>query len=451
MQWWILPTGRRGVSDKGGPPVDRIPPPQAPGRVLSPSEQLLDELVFKRDLNEAHLLMDFVSGRTDRSLDQLSMLDPLTPGKTLSSSDIVRKITTLRYPPQGDASTKSDNAAFLLIAKDHLSGLARPARALTIAYTIMFAEGGGHRISRLLSGGHREEELPDSRLFLAKDIFPGLQLHAGMFRHIRTCLVLFTIVWLLLTVLTYWQVALTRSVLQRLELFYKDRVALVQTAPDLLDGKLCPRYQAGENQFNPSDKTADPKVIGACSRLHYIDRSRHEAHLDLDNVVDCQGVWPNLVTRILGWRNVQCRPMPDVPTPGHYAVSWQSATSVLSAFNTYVLPMMFGLLGTLIAALRSIQNKVRDSLLEPRDLVLMLLGLPLGLVAGVAVGLFFSPSGAALPGSATLAGDLSLTVSGLGFLTGYGAEAFFKFMDGVLARAFPDRAAANSQAGTASH
>lgn len=31
-------------------------------------KKLLDELLFKQDLNEVHLLMDFVSGRADRSL-----------------------------------------------------------------------------------------------------------------------------------------------------------------------------------------------------------------------------------------------------------------------------------------------------------------------------------------------------------------------------------------------
>jgi hypothetical protein len=373
------PMGRAGMNGTQSPTADRGPATQAQSRGVSPHEKLLDELVFKRDLNEAHLLMDFVSGRTDRSLDQLSMLDPLNPGQKLSSSDIVRRVTTLRYPPEGDASTKSDNAAFLLIAKDHLSGLARPARALTIAYTIMFAEGGRHWVGRLFSRRSRDET-PDTRLDLAQDIFPALQLHAGLFRHIRTCLVLFSILWLLLTVLTYWQVALTRSVLQRLDNLYKDRVALVQAAPDLQSGAACPRYTPGDTKFDPSDKVVDPKIIGGCRRLYYIDQSRHEAHLDLDNVVDCSGAWPNLVTRILGWRDVQCRSKPAVQTPGVYAVSWQSATSVLSAFSTYVLPMMFGLLGTLIAALRSIQNKVRDSLLEPRDLVLMLLGLPLALL-----------------------------------------------------------------------
>jgi len=413
--------------------------PEAEGRVPSQHERRIDELVFKRDLNETYLLMDFVSGRTDRSLDQLTMIDPMDSKTRLSSIEIVKRVAALRYPPDPDPSVKSENAALLLVAKDHLSGLARPARALTIAYTIMFAEGGGHRI-RDWFGKRRNETAapPDPRSDLAKDVFPALQRHAELFRMIRTSLVFITILWLLLTVFTYWQVALTRSVLQRLDFFWKDRVELTQANVELLSPDKCPGFEAGKS-FNENHVKIDEKNLSGCRRLYYIDRSRHEARLDLDRVVDCSGAWPNVVSRVLAWREVQCRPPGGNVSAGEYKVSWQSANSVISAFSTYVLPMMFGLLGTLIAALRSLQNKVRDSLLEPRDLVLMLLGLPLGLVAGVAVGLFFSPSGAAVPGSATPAGELSLTASGLGFVAGYGAEAFFRFMDGVLARAFPER------------
>ncbi|MFL6462976.1 MAG: hypothetical protein ACJ73N_01015 [Bryobacteraceae bacterium] len=330
--------------------------PEAEDHIPSAHEQKIDVLVFKRDLNEAYLLMDFVSGRTDRSLEFLTMVDPTDCKTTLSSSEIVKRVTALRYPPDPDPTAKSENAAFLLIAKDHLSGLARPARALTIAYTIMFAEGGGHRFSSWFSGHGRKSRDPDPRLDLARGIFPALQRHAGLFRSIRTLLVFATIGWLLLTIFTYWQIALTRSVLQRLEYFWKERSELVQTNPELLDRKLCPNYEPGDKKFNPSNKDVEARIIPACGRLYYIDRSRHEARLDLDSLIDCEGVWPNLAANALTWVNVQCRPVGGQPTPGDYKASWQSANSVLSAFSTYVLPMMFGLLGTLIAALRSIQK-----------------------------------------------------------------------------------------------
>jgi hypothetical protein len=72
----------------------------------------------------------------------------------------------------------------------------------------------------------------------------------------------------------------------------------------------------------------------------------------------------------------------------------------------------------------------------------MKLGIPMGLVAGIAVGLFFSPSSVPVQGSGAVAGDLTLTASGLGFLAGYASQTFFHFIDDLLKRVFPDSGAA---------
>jgi hypothetical protein len=60
------------------------------------------------------------------------------------------------------------------------------------------------------------------------------------------------------------------------------------------------------------------------------------------------------------------------------------------------------------------------------------------MVAGVAVGLFFSPSTAPETGGAgnSLAGNLTMTASGLGFLAGYGSQAFFSMLDSLLIKTF---------------
>jgi hypothetical protein len=118
-------------------------------------------------------------------------------------------------------------------------------------------------------------------------------------------------------------------------------------------------------------------------------------------------------------------------------VSWLSAVSVLSVFTTYTLRLMFGLLGTLIGAFRRIYHKMRYLELAPRDLALTFLGLPLGAVAGVAVGLFFSPSQVPMRGTGAVAGDLTLSASGLAFLAGYGAQSMFRFIDDLLRKIFP--------------
>lgn len=44
-------------------------------------EQLPNELIFRQDLNEVHILIDFLSGRNNRSLQSLSMPNPTIRAK----------------------------------------------------------------------------------------------------------------------------------------------------------------------------------------------------------------------------------------------------------------------------------------------------------------------------------------------------------------------------------
>jgi len=114
----------------------------------------------------------------------------------------------------------------------------------------------------------------------------------------------------------------------------------------------------------------------------------------------------------------------------------ESVSSLLSVFSNFVLPMMFGVLGTFVAAIRLVQTNVRDSTLSPRDFWNTLLSLPLGMVAGVAVGLFYSPGAAPASGSGMSAVNLTMTASGLGFLAGYASQTFFDMLDSLKKSAF---------------
>ena len=67
----------------------------------------------------------------------------------------------------------------------------------------------------------------------------------------------------------------------------------------------------------------------------------------------------------------------------------------------------------------------------------MLLSIPAGLVAGVAVGLFLSPSSVPIQGAGGVAGQLTLSASGLGFLAGYASQSFYTYLDTVIRSVFP--------------
>jgi hypothetical protein len=113
-----------------------------------------------------------------------------------------------------------------------------------------------------------------------------------------------------------------------------------------------------------------------------------------------------------------------------------NVSATVSVFSTYILPAMFGLLGTLVAAFRLIYDKIRDDLLSPRDLVLVLTSLPIGAIAGLAVGLFFRSTEETITAIQGLPSSISLSVAGLAFLTGYAADAFFSFLDSLRGQVF---------------
>ena len=114
----------------------------------------------------------------------------------------------------------------------------------------------------------------------------------------------------------------------------------------------------------------------------------------------------------------------------------QFVAVVVGVFTNYVVPMMFGLLGTLAGVVRSTWAKVRESTLRPLDARLAVATVPLGLVAGLAIGLIVSPSTTPTQGVSSLAGSITLSATALAFLAGYGVDSFFTMIDELLKRVF---------------
>ena len=97
---------------------------------------------------------------------------------------------------------------------------------------------------------------------------------------------------------------------------------------------------------------------------------------------------------------------------------------------------MFGFVGAMVAGFRAIIQLIADNCLAPRDFLRMQLGLAVGLVAGVAVGLFLSPTSVVAQGDVN--SQTTLTASGLAFLAGYAAERFFRYLDNLASNALPN-------------
>lgn len=88
---------------------------------------------------------------------------------------------------------------------------------------------------------------------------------------------------------------------------------------------------------------------------------------------------------------------------------------------SWVLPFLFGLLGTLIFLLRTIGDQRRRPM-APTD---VLVRTALGSLGGIVMGWFFAPSSPALSGSL---GTVSVPLA-IAFLTGYGIDILFRLLD----------------------
>jgi hypothetical protein len=416
------------------------------GNATSPNsnQHLIDELIFKRDVNEGFLLIDYISGRTEKSLKDLDTdrLEVPSAGQKATNSQIWKRFCEIRYPPSAEPGVKAENAAFVLEMKDRLTALARPARGLTIAYTAIFVGNVSvwrrnvDKWTRGRNADHQVDKNSESQrtqVDQAVEAFPSIELHARRFAWLfGTVLPVFLLFWFLLTAFTYWDVAYGGSILQTLQQLDVRRTALLQSGPNT-SGRATTVSDVCNGIVPNSPDTA--KREEECAKLPQLVTDIDGARANLLNFYNAaigEHAWYNLpaYVRPIRWGFLAYNPRPYNHSPE------QSITCMLTLFGTYVLPSMFGLLGTMAAVVRVIQAKVRDSLLSPRDLSLSLLGLLIGPLAGLAVGLFYTPSAATTQSTAGLAGTITLTVSGLGFLAGYGADAFFKFLDALLVRVF---------------
>jgi len=442
--------------------------------------------LFWRELNEVHLLLDFVSGRNDKSLVALTGIpDPAGPGSggvsaPLSWDQVVDRICAIRFPPEGTPESTAQDAAFLLMVKDRLNGIAEPAKGLSIAYTAMFSgvalSGRAHAKSIRRTeppsptdshaegekGRHEYHDFKRNPPSYAREAYPNLEPLARQFKRFFDALPWLALVWALITGLVYWDTALSNSILQQIAKADMDVVSLLQNNPtlSLADG-VCPRQIPSASQAIPCQKLQTLRLQQALARedlaalasdhwgRHAIGTvTRMFAPAELFDTAG-HGCFSTFAATIGGAlppaEPTSPSAQPSLPVylrAVKYCEAFspsaleQMAAAVTSVFSIYVVPMMFGLLGTLAGLVRAITWKVRESTLSPRDHRLFLATIPLGVVAGLTIGLIFSSPGAYSQTVTGLPQSITLSAAAFAFLAGYGADSFFVMIDNLLKRIF---------------
>jgi hypothetical protein len=411
----------------------------------------IQNFIFARELAEVYLLLDHLSGLSDKGL-----AGAFGDG----GEKAIKEICEIAWPPKGTSAERATQAAALLTARDRLNAAAKPANGRSIAFTLLVvgdeaatavrpdhARGywrwlGGLGFWRSAespqkkgnsetppvdpasqvppttphgedvrgdnlaspSGGIWGGELP-SRLSLARLAYPGLARRAAHFRRDIKIIIGLLLLWLTLTCLLSWDIAAGQAILARLDALETARIAFFKSIADK------PVGAAVVCNGSPSEAPNAPAGLTPIQLPLYndfIDKCRNYG-----SNRETLERWFAFPWRLLSKSSVNLE---------------QRATVLVQVLATSVLPLFYGLLGAGVAVVRNIWSKMRDSLLSPRDPTLALGQMAQGAVVGACIGLFITPSGAAPL--------VTLTPSALSFIAGFGVEGVFVMLESVIKRVF---------------
>jgi len=94
------------------------------------TQDQVQDFIFLRELAEVYLLLDHLSGRSDKSL---------AAAISKAGKVSIEQICQIAWPPKGTSVEQAAQAATLLMAKDFLNATAKPANGASIAFTLLVA------------------------------------------------------------------------------------------------------------------------------------------------------------------------------------------------------------------------------------------------------------------------------------------------------------------------
>jgi hypothetical protein len=114
----------------------------------------------------------------------------------------------------------------------------------------------------------------------------------------------------------------------------------------------------------------------------------------------------------------------EIIADGNLEQVLSQSKSIPTILSQYILPMLYGLLGSLTYILRTLSMEIHDVTFTRASADRYSLRWPLGMLAGVTVSLFFDPT--------QFVGLAAITPLAIAFLAGYGVELFFTGLDGLV-------------------
>jgi hypothetical protein len=396
----------------------------------------------------------------------------------ITAAELVQ-VSTIRFPPDKTPIANAIDAAFLIAFRDKLNQLVAPASGLTVAFTLRIwtpFPWAFWETWECWKKRHPKSANPNSewaRWNLAKQAYPRLE-HSILWFRIST--ILLPVLAFVVIIASIWFSQVVAEGQARL-----DRVTTLEQQRDTLTASL-------EQQANVAPEPGSPKAAigysdegGAniaeptladfyCLSAQSSPPALQNGTLNItspgfaEKYETCYEIWTVQAeltvaqSELLDWwrqldtlrakRLLALFPEPKKPakpsaaatvaasmaiTPAQAAANITLPISRLAEITSIWGPALYGFIGAIVAALRSIYTKVSSSTLAPWDTRLMWTRVLLGAMAGTFIGLFFSPSGTSVAG---VPGIGSLSLSAIAFLAGYAVDKLFGLLDEIIGRIF---------------
>ena len=107
----------------------------------------------------------------------------------------------------------------------------------------------------------------------------------------------------------------------------------------------------------------------------------------------------------------------------------------MAVIGNYVMPILYGFLGSIAFVLRRHYDRLATQQLLPRDLRANSIRLALGVLTGGCIGLVYSSS-SVVQTTGILGAATTFSTAAIAFLAGYGVEGVFKALDSVISQVF---------------
>lgn len=413
---------------------------------------MLRRIAFQRDVWEANLLVDFVSGRNDQGLDDLEAITLPKAVKNLAGKSVLRtadpsillrELARITRDVDADGDPPPEDIAFVSCLVDGLNDVAWPARGLTIGFNTLVAlpnPGAGAARAAIASRWPAlrpwlsAEAEPELRATRAERAFPQWAPRAQRLRRAHWWLIWASGLLLALLLALNANIGFYRGALDHIS-------ATRATYRTLLGGKSGPELSCQALAQKP-----DPDKAQACARLQtaYSDFVGAQRSLQ-DRLEEARHpTWATSLDFTALW--VRNMPIPT-PAPGEVGYSGEelAVDDVVEVLNSVALPGVLAALGAIVGVLWSHRSQIARSTLAPREYAGLWFTLILGAAAGSAVGFFVHSSGGSafnLLGSGSRgASTAQLSAPALAFLAGFGSNYFFRSLEQLLERVFPDHLA----------